>query len=85
MPNHTPPRRWDDGAQARKWLTEFVMDAADYKSWTIGDLDDLYDETLIKVRRGWRTGIVLKKPFRRNPDALLTFAEEFRAKKREQD
>ena len=35
----------------------------------------------IKVRRGWRTGIVLRKPFRRNPDALLAFAEAFKAKR----
>lgn len=81
MSNHTPPWRWSDKGQARKWLTEFVMDAADYKSWTIADLDDLYDETLIKVRQGWRTGIVLRKPFRRNPDALLAFVEAFRAKR----
>lgn len=81
MSNHTPPRHWDYKGQAQKWLSDFVMDAADYKSWTIADLDDLYDETLIKVRQGWRTGIVLRKPFRRDPDALLAFVEAFRAKR----
>ena len=81
MPDHTPPRHWNYKGQARKWLAEFIGDAADYKSWTIADLDDLYDETLIKVRRGWKTRIVLKKPFRRNPDALLAFVEAFRAKR----
>ena len=81
MRNHTPPRSWDDREPARRWLSDFITDAADYKSWTIGDLDDLCDETLIKVRRGWRTGIVLRKPFRRNPDALLAFVEAFRAKR----
>lgn len=84
MPNHTPPRYWDDWGLARKWLADFISDAADYKSWTIGDVNDLCDETLIKVRRGWRTGVVLRKPFRRNPNALLAFVAAFRAKK-EQD
>lgn len=81
MPNHTPPRHWDDRGLARKWLADFISDAADYHSWTVGDVDDLCDETLIKVRRGWKTGIVLRKPFRRNPGALLAFVEEFRAKR----
>lgn len=84
MPNHTPPRYWDNKGQAQKWLVDFISDVADYRSWTIDDLDNLYNETSIKVRRGWRTGIVLRKPFRRNPDALLAFVEAFRAKK-EQD
>ena len=84
MPNHTPPRYWDDWGRARQWLADFISDAADYKSWTVGDVNDLCDETLIKVRRGWRTGVVLKKPFRRNPNALLAFVEAFREKK-EQD
>lgn len=84
MSNHTPPRYWDDWGLARKWLADFISDAADYKSWTIGDLDDLYDEIITKVRQGWKTRIVLRKPFRRNPDALLAFIEAFRAKK-EQD
>lgn len=79
MPNHTPPRRWDYKGQAQKWLSDFVTDVADYRSCTIGDLDDLYDELITKVRRGWKTGLVL-----RNPDALLAFIEAFRAKK-EQD
>lgn len=81
MPNHTPPRRWDYKGQAQKWLSDFVRDVADYRSCTIGDLDDLYDELITKVRRGWKTGLVLRKPFRRDPDALLAFVEEFRAKK----
>lgn len=80
MSNRTPPMYWNDRGRARKWL----MDIADYKSWTIDDLDDLYDETLIKVQRGWKTRIVLKKPFRRSPDALLAFVKEYQAKK-EQD
>ena len=84
MPNHTPPRYWDDWGRARQWLADFISDAADYKSWTVGDVNDLYDKTLIKVRRDWRTGVVLKKPFRRNPNALLAFVEAFREKK-EQD
>lgn len=67
--------------RARKWLMDFILDVADYRSCTIGDLDDLYDEIIIKVRRGWKTILVLKKPFRRNPDALLAFIEAFRAKK----
>lgn len=81
MSDHTPPRYWDDRGQARQWLAGFISDVADYNSWTVGDVDDLYDETLIKVRRGWRTGIVLKRPFRRNPDALLAFVKEFLMKK----
>lgn len=81
MSNHTPPMYWNDRGRARKWLMDFILDIADYKSWTIDDLDDLYDETLIKVRRGWKTRIVLKKPFRRNPDALLAFVKEYQAKK----
>lgn len=81
MPNHTPPRYWDDWGRARQWLADFISDAADYKSWTVGDVNDLCDETLIKVRRGWRTGVVLKKSFRRNPNALLAFVEAFREKK----
>ena len=81
MSNHTPPRRWNDRGQARKWLLDFILDVADYKSWTIDDLDDLYDELITKVRRGWKTGLVLKKPFRRNPDALLAFVKEYQAKK----
>lgn len=84
MSNHTPPMYWNGRGRARKWLMNFILDIADYRSWTIDDLDDLYDETLIKVRRGWKTRIVLKKSFRRNPDALLAFIEAFRAKK-EQD
>lgn len=84
MPNHTPPRRWDYKGQAQKRLSDFITDVAGYESWTIADLDDLYDELIIKVRRGWKTGLVLRKPFRRNPDALLAFIEAFRAKK-EQD
>lgn len=84
MSNHTPPRYWDDWGRARQWLANFISDAADYKSWTVGDVDDLCDETLIKVRRGWRTRLVLRKPFRRDPGALLAFVEAFRAKK-EQD
>lgn len=81
MPNYTPPRYWDDWGLARKWLADFISDAADYKSWTVGDVNDLCDETLIKVRRGWRTGVVLRKPFRRNPNVLLAFVEAFRARK----
>lgn len=81
MSNHTPPMYWNDRGRARKWLMDFILDIADYKSWTIDDLDDLYDETLIKVRRGWKTRIVLKKPFRHNPDALLAFVKEYQAKK----
>lgn len=81
MSNYTPPRNWNDKGRARKWLSDFVMDVADYRSCTIGDLDDLYDELIIKVRRGWKTGLVLRKPFRRDPDALLAFIEAFRAKK----
>lgn len=81
MSNHNPPMYWNDRGRARKWLMDFILDIADYKSWTIDDLDDLYDETLIKVRRGWKTRIVLKKPFRRNPDALLAFVKEYQAKK----
>lgn len=84
MPDHTPPRRWDDRGRARKWLADFIMDVADYQSWTIDDLDNLYDEIIIKVRRGWKTRLVLRKPFRRNPEALLALVKEFRAKK-EQD
>lgn len=84
MRNRTPPRSWDDRESAQKWLSDFVTDVADYRSCTIGDLDDLYDELITKVRRGWRTGLVLRRPFRRNPDALLAFIEAFRAKK-EQD
>ena len=81
MPNHTPPRYWDYKGQAQKWLVDFILDIVDYKSWTIDDLDDLYDETLIKVRRGCKTRIVLKKPFRHNSDALLAFVKEYQAKK----
>lgn len=84
MRNRTPPRSWDDRESARRWLSDFVTDVVGYESWTIGDLDDLYDELITKVRRGWKTGLVLRKPFRRNPDALLAFIEAFRAKK-EQD
>lgn len=85
MPNHTPPRRWDYKGQARRWLSDFVTDVVGYESWTIADLNDMYDEALIKVRRGWRTGVVLRKPFRRNPDALAEFIEEFLAKRKGQD
>lgn len=81
MRNRTPPRSWDDRESAQKWLSDFVTDVADYRSCTIGDLDDLYDELITKVRRGWRTGLVLRKPFRRNPDALLAYIEAFRAKR----
>lgn len=84
MRNRTPPRSWDDRESARRWLSDFVTDVVGYESWTIADLDDLYDELITKVRRGWKTGLVLRKPFRRNPDALLAFIEAFRAKK-EQD
>ena len=81
MPNHIPPGYWDYKGQAQKWLSDFVTDVADYRSCTIGDLDDLYDEIIIKVRRGWKTMLVLRRPFRGNPDALLAFVEEFRVKK----
>lgn len=85
MRNRTPPRSWDDRESARRWLSDFVTDVADYRSCTIGDLDDLYDEIITKVRRGWRTGLVLRKPFRRNPDALAEFIEEFLAKRKGQN
>lgn len=84
MSDHTPPRYWDDRGRARQWLANFISDVADYKSWTVADVDDLCDEILTKVRRGWKTRLVLRRPFRRNPDALLAFVKEFRAKK-EQD
>ena len=82
MSNHTPPRYWNYKGQARKWLADFLQDVANCMSWTIDDLDDLYDETIIKVRRGWKTRLVLKKPFRHNPDALVEFIEEFLAKRK---
>jgi hypothetical protein len=85
MRNRTPPRSWDDRESARRWLSDFVTDVVGYESWTIADLNDMYDEALIKVRRGWRTGVVLRKPFRRNPDALAEFIEEFLAKRKGQD
>ena len=85
MPNHTPPRYWNYKGQAQKWLVDFISDVADYKSWTIGDMDDLYDEIITKVRRGWKTMLVLRRPFRRNPDALLAFVEEFLTKRKGQD
>ena len=81
MPDHTPPRYWNYKGQARKRLADFLCDVAGFESWTIDDLDNLYDEILTKVRRGWKTRLVLRKPFRRNPDALLAFIEAFRAKK----
>ena len=81
MRNRTPPRSWDDRESARRWLSDVVG----YESWTIADLNDMYDEALIKVRRGWRTGVVLRKPFRRNPDALAEFIEEFLAKRKGQN
>ena len=81
MSNHTPPRYWNSRPQARKWLVELLSDTEDFGSWTIDDTENLCDETLIKVRRGWKTRIVLKKPFRRSPDALLAFVKEYQAKK----
>lgn len=81
MTNHTPPWYWNDKGRAQQWLAYFLLDVADYQSWTIDDLDNLYDETLTKVRRGWKTRIVLKKPFRRNPDALIAFVKEFLAER----
>lgn len=85
MPNHTPPRYWDYKGQAQKWLVDFISDVADYKSWTIGDMDDLYDEIITKVRRGWKTMLVLRRPFRRNPGALADFIKEFLAKRKGQN
>lgn len=85
MRNRTPPRSWDDRESAQRWLSDFVTDVVGYESWTIADLNDMYDEALIKVRRGWRTGVVLRKPFRRDPDALAEFIEEFLAKRKGQD
>lgn len=31
----------------------------------------------------WLQGILLRRPFRRNPDALIAFIEEFRANRRQ--
>lgn len=81
MSDHTPPRYWDDWGRARQWLANFLSDVADYQSWTIDDLGDLCDEIFVEFRRGWKTRIVLKKPFRRNPDVLLAFVKDFQAKK----
>jgi hypothetical protein len=80
MRNCTPPRSWDDRESARRWLSDFVTGVVGYESWTIADLNNMYDEALIKVRRGWRTGVVLRKP-----DALAEFIEEFLAKRKGQD
>lgn len=81
MRNRTPPRSWDDRESARRRLSDFVG----YESWTIADLNGMYDEALIKVRRGRRTGVVLRKPFRRDPDALAELIEVFLARRKGQN
>ena len=81
MSSHTPPRYWDDRGRARKWLVDFISDTVDYELWSIADVENLCDEIFVVTRRGWRVMLVLKKPFRRNPDALLAFIEDYLAKK----
>jgi hypothetical protein len=84
MSNHTPPRYWNHKGQARKWLADFISDTVDYELWSIDDVVNLCDEIFVVTRRGWRVMLVLREPFRRNPDALLAFVKRFLAKKREQ-
>lgn len=82
MSNHTPPRYWNSRPQARKWLVELLSDTEDFGSWTIDDTENLCDEIFDAIRRGWRMMIVLRRPFRRNPEALLAFAKEFLAREK---
>lgn len=84
MPNHTPPRYWDDRGRARKWFVDFISDTIDNGSWKIADVENLCDEIFVVTRCGWKVMLVLRESFAKDPDALLAFVKEFLAKK-EQD
>ena len=60
---------------------DLLSDTENFGSWTVGDTDDLCDEVFDIIRSGWTMMIVLRKPFRRDPGALLAFAEEYQANK----
>lgn len=85
MSDHTPPEYWDNRAQAQDWLVDLLSDTENFGSWTVGDTDDLCDEVFDTTRSGWTMMIVLRKPFRRDPGALLAFAEEFLTKRKGRD
>lgn len=85
MSNHTPPKYWDNKGRARKWFVDFISDTVDYELWSIDDVENLCDEIFVVTRSGRTMMIVLREPFRRDPGALLAFAEEFLTKRKGRD
>lgn len=71
MSDLTPPRYWKTWGNAVYWLDRFIEETD--RPTSLRELFRLPPLVFDKVRDGWRTKVVLKEEFARDPDALVEF------------